>query len=264
MPETVTIPSLKALLKFPFQGPNWQNRFIIGSVLTFGGFIIPIIPLIFVAGYSLQIMRQAIQGQELELPDWNDWGRLAVDGLRMLGVGFIFLLPGLVVMVVGMGLYFAGSFTLPIMTAFSQDNSAPSAIFPVLLLVLMAIFFLSLLVGFVLFALGAIPLPAATANFVAKDHFGAAFHVREWWPLLRVNKLGYLIAFVVVLGLYMALSFIIMIVYYTIILCFLAPFLAGPIGFYLALISAALFGHTYRESQDLLAQAGPQPEPAAA
>jgi hypothetical protein len=264
MSETVTIPSLKTLFHFPFQGPKWQNSFIVGSVLTFGSFIIPIIPLIFVAGYSLQIMRQAIQGEELEMPAWNDWGKLASDGLRMIGVGFIYLLPGFVVLFGGIGLYLAGSFTLPFMTAFSQGNSAPSAIFPLLFLFLMAILFLSLLVGLVLYALGAVPLPAATAHFVAKDHFGAAFHLREWWPLLRVNKLGYLIAFVVVFGLYFILSFVLMIAYYTFILCFLIPFLAAPIGFYLALISAALFGQTYRESQDLLAPAGPEPEPAAA
>jgi hypothetical protein len=264
MSETVTIASLKDLFRFPFQGPKWQNSFIIGSVLTFGSFIIPIIPLIFVAGYGMQIMRQAIKGQEIELPEWNDWGKLATDGLRMMGIGLIYTLPGFVVLVGGMVFYFAGSFTLPLMAAFGQDNGGPSAAFPLVIFLLMAVLFLSLLVGFVLYALGAIPLPAATAHFVAKDHFGAAFHVREWWPLVRVNKLGYLIAFVVVFGLYWIMSFVLMITYYTMILCFLVPFLAGPILFYLALISAALFGQTYRESQDLLAPAGPEIEPAAA
>src|ERR1035437_6936506 len=98
MSETVTISSLKVLFHFPFQGPKWQNNFLVGSVLTFGSFIIPIIPLIFVAGYSVQIMRQAIQGEKPEMPEWNDWGKLASDGLRMLGVGLIFLLPGFVVL----------------------------------------------------------------------------------------------------------------------------------------------------------------------
>ena len=264
MSETVTLSSLKTLLRFPFQGPKWQNSFIIGTVLTFGNFIIPIIPLMFVAGYCLQIMRQAIEGQPLELPEWNDWGKLAVDGIRMLGIGFIYLLPGMVVLIGGFALYFAGSFTLPFMAAFGQDNGGPGAAFPLLFLFLLAVFFLSLLLGFVLYALGAIPLPAATAHFVAKDHFGSAFQVREWWPLLRVNKLGYLIAFIMVFGLYYVLSFAVMIAYFTVILCFLIPFLAAPITFYLALISAALFGQTYRESQDLLAPTGPEIEPVAA
>jgi Protein of unknown function (DUF4013) len=264
MSETVTISSLKTLFRFPFQGPKWQNSFIIGSLFTFGGFIIPIIPLIFVAGYCLQIMRRAIQGEPLELPEWTDWGKLFVDGVRLLGVGFIYLLPGLVVLVGGMALYFVGSFSLPILTAFGQDNNGPGVLFPVMFLFLISVFFLSLLVGFVLTALGAIPLPAATSHFVAKDQFRAAFRGREWWPLLRANKLGYLIAFVIVFGLYFILSFVLMIAYYTIVLCFLVPFLAGPLLFYLALISAALFGQTYRESQDLLAPAVPQSEPTAA
>jgi len=265
MSEIVTRVSLKALFRFPFQGTKWQNNFIIGSLFAFGNFIIPIIPLIFVAGYCLQLMRQAIQGQgPTELPEWNDWGRLFVDGARMLGVGFIYLLPGFVVLVGGMALYFVGSFSLPVLTAFGQDNSGPSAAFPLVFLFLMAVFMLSFLVGFVLIALGAIPLPVATAHFAAKDHFGSAFQLGEWWPLLRVNKLGYLIAFVIVFGLYFILSFVMMMAYYTIILCFLVPFLAAPIFFYLAVISATLFGQTYRESQDMLAPAALQSEPAAA
>jgi hypothetical protein len=263
MSAAVTISSLKTLFKFPFQGPKWQNNFLIGSVLAFGGFVIPIIPWIFLAGYGVQVMRQAIQGETLELPEWTDWGKLGIDGLRMVGVGFIFLLPGLIVLVGGFTLYMVGSFTMPIMMAAGRDPNSFDA-FPLLFLGLMGIFFLSFLVGYLLYALGGIPLPAATAHFVAKDQFSAAFRVREWWPLLRVNKLGYLIAFVIIFGLYFVLSFTFMIAYFTVILCFLIPFLAAPITYYLALISAALFGQTYRESQELLAPAGPQIEPAAA
>ncbi|MDR3573401.1 MAG: DUF4013 domain-containing protein [Anaerolineaceae bacterium] len=264
MSETVTISSLKTLLSFPFQGSKWQNKFLIGSLFTIGGFFIPIIPLLFVAGYGLQIMRQTIQGDQLELPEWNDWGKLALDGIRMMGIGFLFLLPGMLVMLGGYVLYFTSSFAIPLMTAFNQDSSGPSAAFPLFILLAMGIFFLSMLVGFLLYALGGIPLPAATAHFVAKDQFAAAFRVREWWPMLRANKLGYLIAFVVVFGLFGILYFGITIAYLSIILCVFIPLLAAPISFYLALISAALFGQTYRESQELLAPAGAEIEPAAA
>jgi hypothetical protein len=81
----------------------------------------------------------------------------------------------------------------------------------------------------------------------------AAFRVREWWPLLRANKLGYLIAWVVVAGL-MALSYAALImVYYTLVLCCFIPLLMAPAGFYVSLVSAALFGQTYRESVAMLA-----------
>jgi len=60
MPAASAITMLKAVFRFPFQG-KWRDRFLVGTALTFAGFVIPIVPLIFVYGYALQIMRQAIE-----------------------------------------------------------------------------------------------------------------------------------------------------------------------------------------------------------
>jgi len=49
---------------------------------------------------------------------------------------------------------------------------------------------------------------------------------------------------------------VLMIAYYTVVLCCFIPFLAAPIGFYLSLIGAALFGQTYRESAGILPASG--------
>ena len=43
-----------------------------------------------------------------------------------------------------------------------------------------------------------------------------------------------------------------MIAYCTVVLCCLIPFVLAPIGFYLSLVSAALFGQTYRESVSMV------------
>ena len=41
MTETLTTISLKKYFKYPFQEPNWQGRFLVGSVLILAGFFIP-------------------------------------------------------------------------------------------------------------------------------------------------------------------------------------------------------------------------------
>lgn len=248
MSEVTTITSLKALFRFPFQSQDWRTRFIVGTLLNFAGFVIPIVPSILVGGYILRVMRRAIQGEKLSLPAWEDWGRLGVDGLRMMVVSLVFFLPGMVVFFGGMALYFGSSFSLSLLMSTANESSELALGVPLMLLASMAIMFLSMLIGSVLFLLGAIPLPMATAHFVDRDKVVAAFRVREWWPLLRSNKLGYFIAWVVMTGLMGVLSFVIMIAYYSVVLCFLIPFLGAPIGFYLALVGAALFGETYRES----------------
>jgi len=250
MSEVITTTSLKTLFKFPLQGPNWQSRFLIGAALTFANFLVPIVPTIFVSGYVLQLMRRAIKGEELALPEWDNWGRLATDGLRMMLIGLVYLLPGMLVFWGGMIFYLIGAVVLPMLAA--GEGHRATVVLPLLVMFNMGIMFLSMMLGSILTLLGAIPLPVATAHFVAQDKVAAAFRLREWWPLLRVNKLGYFISWVIVAGLGAILYFVLMIAYYSLVLCCLIPLLSAPIGFYLSLVGTALFGQTYRESLALL------------
>ncbi len=253
MSEAATIPSLKVILGFPFQGPNWRSRFIVGTALLFAGFLVPIVPGIFVYGYVLRVMGQALKGENVGLPPWEDWGRLAMDGLRGTVIGLIYLLPAMIVFFGGMGLYFMSSVFVPLLIGTAEEASEVAVGAPLLLFASMAIMFLSMFIGMILFVVGVIPLPVATAHYVVQDKLSAAFRVREWWPLLRANKFGYFTAWVVVTGLMGISYFLSMIAYYTLILCCLIPFLGAPTGFYVSLVSAALFGQTYRESATLLA-----------
>jgi hypothetical protein len=250
---TATTP-LKAVFRFPFQGSNWPERFLIGSAFIFAGFIIPFLPTIFVYGYALQVMRQAIKGQDLTLPAWDDWGKLGIDGLRGMVVNLVYLLPGALVSIGGMAIYFASSFAFPLMMgAAEQGRDETLALTMVMMFfVSFAIMMLSMFLGSLLGLLGTLPLPMATAHFIAQDKLATAFHVREWWRLLRANWLGYLISLVVAAGLIAVLYIALMLAYSTVCLCCLIPIIAAPIGFYLLLVSAALFGQTYRESVTLL------------
>jgi hypothetical protein len=243
MMEETTMAYLKDVFQFPFRGPDWRNRFIVGCALIAASFLIPILPLIFVCGYVLQVMRQAIDGEELTLPVWDDWGRLAIDGLRTMVVGFVYLLPGLLVMFGGMALYFVGVVSAPI-----AEQAGNEVLFPLLFLGSFLVMFLSMFVGTLLTLLGTIPLPLATAHFAAQDEVPAAFRFREWWGMLRANPLGYFIAWVIAAGLGGVLYLALMLVYYTVVLCCAIPLLVGPVGFYTLLVGAALFGRVYGES----------------
>jgi len=146
-------------------------------------------------------MGQALKGEDVALPAWDDWGRLAMDGLRGVVINLVYLLPAMIVFLGGMALYFTSTFSFPLWMGAAEEAGEVALGAPLLLLASMAIMFLSMFIGSVLFVVGAIPLPVATAHFVVQDKLSAAFRVREWWPLLRVNKLGYFIAWVVVAGL---------------------------------------------------------------
>ena len=256
MSEETATTRLQSLLRFPFQGADWSSRFIIGTGLMLAAYVIPVVPVVFIWGYMLRVMRQATEGEDLTLPSWTDWGQLFVDGLRVALVGLVYLLPGVLVLAGGWVLYFVSSFAFPlIMGVVGQDTGGAALVF---VLAMMGLFgsmvglMLSMAIGFFLVILASIPLPAAVAHFIASDEVAAAFRPRQWWPILRANVVGFFAAWVVMLGLASFVAIALNFVYYTIVLCCLAPFLAAPLGLYVLLVSAALFGQTYREGSQMV------------
>jgi hypothetical protein len=239
---------LRQVLRYPFQSPDWQSRYWIGVGLIFLGFIIPLVPLLFVSGYFMRVLRGRIREQELALPAWDDWGSLALDGLRQIVVCVVFMLPGFLVLFGGQILYFLTFFGATIAASARNANSLT----PLLAMFgSMGVMFLSLALGMLLIFLGVIPLPMALAHCAAKESLGAAFHFREWWRLLRRNAWDYFIAWVVMAGLAMILMTALSLAYYTLILICLIPFLMAVAGFYGLMVYGALFGQVYRDSLEM-------------
>lgn len=231
-----TLSELKSLFRFPFQGPDWANRFILGCALLFAGWVVPILPVLFVYGYALEVMRRVIDGEEPSLPPWQDWGRLFVDGLRAFTVSLVYLLPAALISLGSMGLYFASfSFLVREQQMFG------------VIIVAMAILFIGIFLSSLLGFLGIVPLPAAMAHFVTENRLGAAFQVRRWWAVLKERRWEYGVAWLLLIGIAGLVYFAIMLLYDTLCLCGLVPIAIVPLSFYEMLVAAALFGHVWRD-----------------
>jgi hypothetical protein len=229
---------------------------LVGSALILAGYIIPIVPLIFVSGYILRIMRQAIEGQEVALPEWDDWGELTVDGLKAMVVYFTYFLPALIAFVVGFGAYIGSFLYLPMKAAMGTATPEEAAMsVGTAMMGGMAAMFGGMLIGSLLAFLAAIAVPVAMAHFVADGRLRAAFHIREWLRILFADKLGYLIAWVIIAGLFAIVYTAMTLTYYTVVLCCLAPLIAAPLSLYVSLLGAALFGQVYRSSAASMASA---------
>ncbi len=258
--QSFTTEQLQTLLAFPFKDENWKNKFLIGSLIVFAGFAIPLVPLFFVYGYMVQIMRRIIvEKGEPYLPEWDDWGKLFIDGLKLLGVVLIYMLPVMMLFMVGYFLFFLIPLLgLPIAGVAGEENpEAAGAVFGLLTLISTVGFFVLFGLGMILaFGLG-IVMPAIMGHVVATDDFGAGFRLKEWWAIFRANLGGFLMAYVIVMLLSVVLSSVFMILYCTIILCCLVPFITAPVTVYLMAIYGAIFGQAYRDGVDKLAsQAG--------
>jgi len=250
MAETLTMDSLKEIFRFPFQQEGWQQPFLIGSVLILAGFFIPIVPLVFVAGYVARVMAQAIAGDTPSLPRWEDWGELGRKGLRITAISLIYLLPGAVISIGGFVFYVSVSLLSPLLLPVVGDETAAGVLIMLIVLGGLGVLFVSLAVGSLLLLAGGIPLPLAAAHATSEDSFTAAFKIGEWRRCLRRDRLGYFIVWVLVAGLGTILYGALTLASYTIVLCTVLPFIMAPLSLYVSLVGAVLFGQLYGRMRD--------------
>jgi hypothetical protein len=249
---------LKPFFTFPFQDTQARGRFAIGTALLLGGFVVPILPGLLVYGYALRILRSTAEGEPPSMPPWDDWSTLLSLGFRGGIVGLLFTLPAMLVFFLGFAAYFGAFLLIPFLSD-ARANGGDAA-FAVVLLAMATMFF-SMAVGSALLFLGTIPLPAAVTHFVVKDQIGAAFRIREWWPTLLSNGLGYFISFVLVAGILGITYWAFFAVYYTVVLVCLAFFIMLPISLYTMLLGASLFGDAYREGAAMAQKPSLPPPP---
>jgi len=252
--QTYTTNDLKELFAYPFQDPEWKKKFLIGSLIVIGGYIVPIIPFVIIYGYIAQIMRRIIvEKGEPFLPEWDDWGKLLTDGFKLLGAMFVYMLPLFVVLFGGYIIFFV-VFVFSASAGAEVSRSGGEMPLIALLVPLVGGVGLSVLYGLVLLVALAIGLvlPAIMGHVIATDEFAAAFRVREWWAIFRANLGGFLIAYVILLAISSALNFVFVFIYLTVILCCLLPFLLGPLTMYIMAIYSVVFAEAYREGVEKL------------
>ncbi|HPH95030.1 MAG TPA: DUF4013 domain-containing protein [Anaerolineaceae bacterium] len=242
--------SLQQILMFPFRGNGWQGRFAVACLLMLGNYVIPIIPVIFLAGYLVEIMRRVIlDGRSPELPDWSDFGGFGLRGIKALGAAFILNLPSAIFIMAGLVLSFMPSLMVPFIDRFSRDATG---LIVFLMLAMMATMFVMFGIGMLFSLLIGAFMPVSLNHLAAKDSFLAAFNIGEWWKVMRANLSGYFLAWLVVMGLYMVAMFAMQILYFTVILCCLLPIVMSVIYTYMGMVAAALFASAYREGQSRL------------
>ncbi len=242
MTHAFSTEGLQELLRFPFQAERAGTKMAIAAVLLLAGFIVPIVPSIFLLGYLYQIMWTVIHTGSLYLPEWDDWGKLFRDGFKYFGISFIYTLPVSVLSVLVFGGYFV-SF-IAVMTA--VDNSHNSDLAGLFSLVPF-VFFIFFALLYLIQMLVAIVLPVAIGNMAAREHFAGGFEFGRMWRVFKANFAGYMLAYLLAAGLFFVLSFVSTTLYMTMVLCCLIPVVLIAATPYLAVVLSALFAQVYRE-----------------
>jgi hypothetical protein len=234
---------LNHLLTFPIKEKEDRKQFLIGALVYLSSFIIPLLPLILVTGYAARIIRQILAGEQPRMVAWDDWGGMLTDGARIFGVRLVIMLPFLLLMCPFMGL----SFALP----FLMENASSDLEW---LVILIPVFFIgAFLILVPLILIASFVLPAAEIHVVEKNEFGAAFRVREWWPVFRANLGGFLLALAITYAISFAMSIIMQFAMLTFVLICLLPFFIPVTGVYMMLVLYAAFAQAYKGGLDRLA-----------
>ncbi len=238
-----TFQDIEDAITYPFEDPDWVNKLLILGAIALAGFIIPLVPWIFIYGYMAQIARQAaLEGGLPKLPKWEDWQAFMTDGLRVAGVYLVYALPVIILIFISIG-----SIIVPVFGAIAAEASADaggSIAAPLILIGVLAFFAALLLAIFVSFIAGLFtPLPLMRA--IVEQRFAAAFELRQVWALARANFGGLVITWLLLTGISILASIGMQVLAVTIIL---APIGAILVAAYLPLVSAAFFARLYRDA----------------
>ncbi|MEE8357461.1 MAG: DUF4013 domain-containing protein [Anaerolineales bacterium] len=236
---------ISQVLVFPFQDEAWVKKMAIASLLIFVSFI-PIIPMVFLLGYLAEIIRRiAVNGEPPSLPEWDDLSVYFQDGFRLFGAGALYLIPSTLLLIIGYVCMF-----IPIVIMEAERLSDGEG---------MILMIAGYLAGFGLMGIGAVltmvtgvVLPVAGSHIVVKEEFSAAFKFGEIWDIFKANWSGFLVAFLIIIGGFVVLSYGSYLLVVTVILCCLYPFVLSLMFTYLALVGSALVADAYRVGVDNL------------
>lgn len=218
--------------------------------ILFASFIIPILPALIVYGYFYQIMQRIIlKREEPTLPEWKDWGKLLGDGFRLFGVSFIYSLPMSILYFAGIFIYGLMIFSIPWM-----ENTGVEGVTVLLVMIgIMSFFFLIIMLVTAFAIVLSVILPLAWCQMIAADSFKGGFEIAKYWKVFRANFGGFLIATTLVYGLFTILMMVYYVLYMSIVLWCLIPFLLIIGGMLTGLFSLVLWASVYREGIDKLA-----------
>jgi hypothetical protein len=116
-------PGSCGVVAFPFKDPEWQQKALVGSLIVLLGFVIPLLPSIFLMGYLAQILKGIIRtNRKPFLPKWDDWGKFFNDGWKLFGASFIYSLPLYVILILIIGSFITPMLAMPFLAGQGENG----------------------------------------------------------------------------------------------------------------------------------------------
>jgi hypothetical protein len=215
---------------YPFEDDEWLSKLFLGAIIS----AIPILNFAW-TGFTVDIVRNVMDGVSLPMPAWRDFGDKFVKGFLVWAAGFIYTLPALLFACLPLAFL-----TIP---ASMESTDITESLFAVFTGV--GIFIVCLLVLYLLAF--SFYFPAVIINFARKGTFGSCFEVGEIIKIVSADTGKYLTAWLVsivgaiIVGVVVALISVVL----SPIICIgwiLSWFISALSNVYIYAIFAHLFG----------------------
>lgn len=207
---------------FVFEDEDWIVKILLAAVIAF----IPIVGGLAVAGWGVEITKRAIQKDPELLPGWGDFVNYLIKGLVVILIGFVYMLPVILVQICSNGTYY-----------FGMESGEEG--FEILANVVLACFgCLTLIYAILVFFL----IAAAIGRYADTGEIGSAFQFKQVFAIVRAAPTAYLM---VLLGAFLAG----MIAMVGVIACVIGVFFTAA---YANAINASLMGQAYYEAKQVM------------
>ena len=167
---------------FVFEDARWINKVLIGGIFQLLSMMLIGIP--FLLGYLAKLVRNVVADATLPLPEWDELGEKFNEGLRLVGVALVYMLPFIMLICMVM---------VPAIVVSAAaghhrgDDFDPSGG------IIACIWCFAFPIGLAY----ALWLPAALTYVMVEQRFGAAFEFARIWKFISSNVANYLLAIVV-------------------------------------------------------------------
>ncbi|MFA6027768.1 MAG: DUF4013 domain-containing protein [Patescibacteria group bacterium] len=168
---------------YQFKDPNIVSKFIIGSLIALSSMFL--IPMPFMVGYLVRNIRNIINKEKSPLPEWSDWGKMYVEGLKFILASLVYALPAVIVIILGATIMMIG------LLVFENEDAA-------------IIFVIPYLLAQVFTMLYTLVLSLVTPVLYIKVAQGAKakelYNVKEIFKFVKLNFVNILISFLVLMA----------------------------------------------------------------